>query len=134
LTSTYPLEPGLTVGALQEAYFVPTNPYMRDGKDKAILSGRLTVTRMTVAYKDTGGIKWAVTSNGTTNEVEFSGRILGSPSNLIGIEPISTGQHNLPIGRETRQFSLRIAARDWHPFTVTAMEYTGQFFNRVQRF
>lgn len=125
---------GLTAGALQAAYVIPTNPYIRDGKDKAILSGRLTVTRMTVAYKDTGGLKWAVTANGTTNEVEFSGRILGSTSNIVGIEPISTGQHNLPIGRETRQFSLRISARYWHPFTLTAIEYTGQLFNRVQRF
>ena len=134
LLTTYPAEPGLTVGAIQEAYVIPTNPYMRDGKDKAILSGRLTVTRMTVAYKDTGGLKWAVTANGTTNEVAFSGRILGSPDNIIGIEPISTGQHNLPVGRETRQFSLRISARDWHPFTITAIEYTGQFFNRTNRF
>lgn len=122
------------IGTINHAYVIPTNPYMRDNKDKAILSGRLTVTKMTVAYRDTGGIRWAVTSNGVTNEVEFSGRILGSPDNIIGREPISTGQHNIPIGRETRQFNLRIAARDWHPFTLTAIEYTGQFFNRVQRF
>ena len=134
LIATYPLEVGLTAGALQDAYVIPTNPYMRDGKDKAILSGRLTVTKKTIAYKNTGGLKWAVTANGATNEVEFNGRILGDPGNIIGIEPISTGQHNLPIGRETRKYSLRISARDWYPFTLTAIEYTGQFFNRVQRF
>lgn len=124
----------LYAGALQEAYFIPTNPYMRDNKDKAILSGRLTVTKFTLAYKDSVGLKWAVTANGLTNEVEFTGRVLGDPSNIVGTEPVSSGQITLPVGRETRQYSIKVSARDWHPFTVTALEYTGQFFNRVQRF
>lgn len=125
---------GLYAGALQAAYFIPTNPYMRDGKDKAILSGRLTVTKFTLAYKDSVGLKWAVTANGLTNEVEFTGRLLGDLSNIVGTEPVSSGQITLPVGRETRQYSLKVMARDWYPLTVTALEYTGQFFNRVQRF
>lgn len=125
---------GLYAGALQAAYFIPTNPYMRDGKDKAILSGRLTVTKFTLAYKDSVGLKWAVTANGLTNEVEFTGRLLGDLGNIVGTEPVSSGQITLPVGRETRQYSLKVMARDWYPLTVTALEYTGQFFNRVQRF
>lgn len=133
--TNYPDSTGLKVGAVQEAYFVPTNPFMRDGKDKAILSGRLTVTKFITAFKESTGFKWLLSyRNVVDTEVEFNGRVLGDPENLIGIEPISTGQHNIPVGRETRKYELTVSARRWYPLTVTALEWVGQFFNRVQRF
>lgn len=135
LITSYPGEPGLQVGATQDAYFIPTNPYMRDGKDKAILSGRLTVTKLIVAFKNTIGMKWQLSYRDVAADpVEFNGRILGDHNNLVGVEPISTGQHSIPIGQETRDYTLKLSARRWYPFTVTAIEWTGQFFNRVQRF
>ena len=135
LQASYPGEPGLMVGALQESYFTPTNPFMKDGKDKAILSGRLVVTKKIVAFKNSIGFGWDLSYRDQVNTtVTFNGRIMGDPTNVIGVEPISTGQHNIPIGRETRQYELTIKARRWYPFTVTAIEWVGQFFNRVQRF
>lgn len=135
LLTNYPGEPGLTVGAYQNSYVDLTNPFMRDGKDKAILSGRLTITKMIVAFKNTTGFRWILSYRGTeVTDYEFNGRILGDPSNVIGVEPISTGQHNVPVGREVRQYSLRLQGRRWYPFTITALEWVGQFFNRVQRF
>lgn len=135
LIANYPGEPGLTIGALQEAYFIPTNPFMRDAKGKAILSGRLTLTKKLLGFRSSIGFKWTVTyRNQVVTEQEFNGRVLGDPSNIIGVEPITSAQYAIPIGRETRQYTLTIAARRWYPFTATALEWTGQFFNRVQRF
>jgi hypothetical protein len=135
LLASYPGEPGLTVGAGNDAYFIPTNPFMRDGKGKAIISGRLTISKLLVAFKDSIGFRSTLTYRGVSQApVEFNGRIMGSPSNLVGVEPISTGTHSVPVGIETREYSLKIAARRWYPFTVTALEWVGQFFNRVQRF
>ena len=135
LQTNYPGEPGLVVGALQEASFTPTNPFMRDNKDKAILSGRLTISKLVMAFKNSTGFTWSLTyRDAVVTDVTFNGRILGDPSNVVGIEPIADGQHNIPIGRETRQYDLTISARRWYPLTVTALEWSGQFFNRVQRF
>lgn len=135
LIASYPTEPGLTVGATSEAYVIPTNPFMRDNKGKAIMSGRLTVTKLLLAFKNSGGFRWILTRNDVAGDpVEFNGRILGDPNNKVGIEPISTGQHSVPVGSETRSYSLAIYARRWYPFTITAIEWVGQFFNRVQRF
>jgi hypothetical protein len=135
LLASYPSEPGLTAGAIQAASVTLTNPYMRDNKGKAILSGRLTITKMLIAFKNTIGFKWEINyREAVLTEVEYNGRVLGSPNNLIGIEPITTGQKAIPIGRETRQYTLTLSARRWYPFTVTAIEWVGQFFNRVQRF
>ena len=135
LQANYPGEPGLIVGAVQDSYFEPTNPYMRDGKGKAILSGRLTISKLMVGFKDSIGFKWTLTYHNTLiTTQEFNGRIMGTPENIIGIEPIMTSQHNIPIGRETRSYTIRIGARKWYPFTAAAIEWSGQFFNRVQRF
>ena len=135
LQTNYPGEPGLTVGAINDAYFEPTNPYMRDGNGKAILTGRLAIAKLVVGFKDSIGFKWDITYRDTVvTSIEFNGRIMGTPENLIGVEPITTGQYNLPIGRETRSYTLRISARKWYPFTAAALEWSGQFFNRVQRF
>lgn len=135
LQANYPGEPGLVVGAVQVASFTPTNPFMRDSKDKAIMSGRLTISKLVMAFKDSTGFSWQLTyRDEVATSVTFNGRILGAPDNIVGIEPIATGQHNIPVGRETRQYDLTISARRWYPLTVTALEWSGQFFNRVQRF
>lgn len=131
----YPSEPDKIVGARQSAYFSPTNPYMRDNKEKAILSGRLTITKKVLAFKESSGFSWTVSyRNAVVSAAEFSGRILGDPTNAIGREPISTGQFSIPIGRESRQYQLTVFARKWLPLTITGLEWVGQWFNRVQRF
>jgi hypothetical protein len=135
LIASYYGEVDLRAGAVQDAYFEPTNPYMRDNKGKAILSGRLTVTKVTLAFKQSTGFSWTTFYKGQADPtITFNGRLLDAANNLIGIEPVTTGQYNIPVGKETRQYSLRISARRWYPLTVTALEWSGQFFNRVQRF
>lgn len=126
---------GLVAGAVQDAYFTPTNPFMRDGKGKAILSGTLTIAKFLLAIAKSGGFTWDVKKDGATkSEGSFNGRILGDPDNIIGVEPIVTTQASITVGLETRDFDLTVRARKWHPLIVTAIEWSGQFFNRVQRF
>ena len=144
LRTAYPSEPGLTVGALQEASFTPTNPFMRDGKGKAISSGRLTITKKIITFSQSVGFTWLLKHTGTPwsapgdtvgeSTGEFRGRLTNGLSTLVGVEPITSGQYSIPIGRETRQYELTIKARQWFPLTVTALEWVGQFFNRVQRY
>lgn len=133
LAVTYPGTPGLVIGAPQVAYFEPTNPYMRDNKDKAILSGRLTITNLLVNTDRSAGFKATVDAGGVQTNVVYTGRVIGEPT-VIGVEQISTDQHTVPVGKETRDFTLRLAGRSWLPFTVTSLEWSGQFFNRTQRF
>jgi Tfp pilus assembly major pilin PilA len=126
---------GLVAGANQDAFFTPTNPFMRDGKGKAILSGSLTIGKLLFSVANSGGITWRVTSGTTERSVgSFNGRILGDPGNIIGIEPIVTTQVPVTVGLETRDYAITVKARKWMPLMVTALEWSGQFFNRVQRF
>jgi len=123
----------LMVGAVQESSFTPTNPYVRDSKGKAVLSGRTTVGKMTVAFKNSIGADWALAYYNVASTGTFSGRTMGLPANVIGTEPVTTGAFSIPIGRETNDYSLTIKARRWYPLTVTALEWNGQLFNRLPR-
>lgn len=126
---------GLVVGANQEAYFVPTNPYMRDNKNKAILSGSLTITKFIVATAQSGGFSWSVMSEGTErSKGSFNGLVLGDPDTKVGVAPVVDAQVSVPVGLESRAFAVTMTARKWQPLTITAIEWSGQFFNRVQRF
>lgn len=124
---------GLIVGAPIASYVTLTNPYMTDNKDKPILSGRLTVSKLLSAYKESSGLAWSIAHNNTTTDNVFNGRIIGG-TNILGVEPITTGQQSIPVGRETRDYSLTISSRKWCPLNITAIEWSGQFFNRTQRF
>jgi hypothetical protein len=134
LQAEYPSATGLTAGADMSCYFTPTNPFIMDKNDKAITSGRLTITNVLATYKDTSGFITEVTSNKVTTSAIFSGRVFGDDNNIIGREPVTGGQQSVPIGKETREYTLTLRARQWFPFTLTALEWVGQFFNRTQRF
>lgn len=134
LLAAFPGEPGMVVGAENSASVEPTNPYLRDKNDQAILSGRLTITKLLAAYRQSTGLSWALYyRNQLVNNGSFNGRVLGDPNNLIGYEPISDGQYSLPVGKETRDYRIVLSARKWYPFTLTALEWVGQYFNRTYR-
>lgn len=129
-----PTSDTLWVGADMPAYFEPTNPFVRDREGNAVLTGRTVITTLLVTFRQSSGFVSQVISSVGTQEHVFNGRILGDPSNIIGQEPVTDFQQTVPIGRETREYRLKLAARKWLPFTVTAIEWVGQLFNRTQRF
>ena len=111
-----------------------TSPFRRDSKDIALTVGRLTVSKLDITYRDTGGFYAdVVTTMGTQRVLSFNGRQMGSPTNLIGVQPVSTGATPCFIGRDSRQYTIYLGANDWQPFTLTSIGWTGQWFYNAQR-
>lgn len=132
----YPIEdaPSMYVGLNYEASVTPTNPYVRDRSDKALINGRLTLGRIGVSVADSGGFSCTVsTSNGANVTQDFNGRILGRSTNPIGRQPIVTTSVSCTIGKEVRECEYTLASKRWLPLTITAIEWTGQFFNNQRR-
>lgn len=111
----------------------PTNPYLRDGQGLAILSGRTVISKLTLNMRDSSGMRAVLTASGREDVFSFNARVLGSLTNLIGIVPITSGTHTVAIGREVREYSLRLESLKWYPFTLVGIEWTGQAFNRTPR-
>lgn len=116
------------------AYLTPTNPYILDQNGKAIMSGRLTTSNINVSVADSSGMVGTVTTRfGDKVSVNWNGRAVGSTSNLVGVVPITTTSLSLVVGREVRDYAYTLAAKTWLPLTVTALEWSGQFFNNNRR-
>jgi len=116
-------------------YVIPTNPFIRDKNDKAIINGRLTIQKATVQLVDSGGVEAFLTtaSRGEYRVVDWSGRTLGRLTSEVGIQPITTSPVPVPMGREIREFSWRLRAKSWLPLTITAIEWSGQLFYNARR-
>jgi hypothetical protein len=68
-----------------------------------------------------------------TDTLEYNARIVGSPDNIVGREVVTSYTQKVSIALETRDYTLTLRGRTWLPFTITALEWTGQWFNRTQR-
>lgn len=134
LNAMYPTETlALEVGVPYESAVTLTNPYQRDGQGKAILSGRTVITRLLCSLKQTSGMLATIISGNATQTYDFNGRILGSIINRIGRVPISSDSHSVSIGRETREYTAKLASKLWYPFTLMGIEWVGQAYNRTPR-
>lgn len=124
----------LYTGLDYNATVTPTNPYVLDQNGKAIISGRLTVSRFSVSVADTSGMLGTVSTRfGDKVAVDWSGRIVGARTNLVGVVPVTTTAISLVVGREVRDFSYTLSSRSWLPITITAIEWAAQFFNNTRR-
>lgn len=116
-----------------DAYVELTSPYRRDQNGVAVTTGRLTISRVDLSYRDTAGMKAEVTTErGTREVVDFNGRLLGSKSSEY---PYNLATSSIPVfvGRESREYRLTVKAQDWRPFTLTSVEWTGQYFYNARR-
>jgi hypothetical protein len=129
----FPDATGLTVGWGYETAFTPTNPYVRDRNDKAITTGQLTITRVIPTIKQSSGFWATLTARRKTTDQEYNARVVGDPTNVVGQEVVTTMDQPVPIGQETRDYTLRFRARRWLPLTFTGLQWIGQYFNRAPR-
>lgn len=122
------------VGFPADAYVTPTNPYFKDSNGRPVLDGRMTLSQVGVSVADTAGMYGIVDStNGTSTPIKFEGRILGSKANILGQQPIINTRLTMTVGKEIRECSYTLKSKDWLPLTITAIEWTGQVFNRKRR-
>lgn len=137
LLEAYPSENSkLWVGFGCEAYVTPTNPYIKDNKDKAIINGRLTINKLTFSVDKTAGmIVDYVTKYITTPVISIknNGYILATNS-VVGTQPIiDNGKITAWINKDGKEFKYTVRSNKWLPVTIKAIEWTGQFFFNAGR-
>ena len=124
----------LNIGVNFPAFFTPTSPYLRDKNEKAILNGRLTISRINVSVSDTGALEGTLELGDREVPLPgFGGRILTRRGNYVGRQPIVETSVIMPVYKEIREYKLKLMAKDWLPLTVTGVEWVGQWFSRVKR-
>jgi hypothetical protein len=121
----------LWCGMSFDSYVTLTNPYRKNYQGAVSLEGRTTVTAIKPTVHGTGGMWATVTAHELTSvALDFNGRVLNTPLTVAGAHPLYSGTLSIPVGRETREYSLTLTAKTWLPMTITSIEWTGQYFNR----
>lgn len=135
LNTRYPGDTGyLYAGYNYPAEVTLTNPFTKDQNGKSVTSGMLTVTSASLGLARSGGCVSTLTVEGSDPVVDsFNGRVLGRTDNIIGRETIATGAVTVPILADTKDYSLKVAARSWFPFSLTSVDWVGQFFKASRR-
>ncbi len=135
LVDAYPAKTGaMWVGVQYPASFTPTNPYIKDRNEKAVLDGRLTFSRIALSIVDSGGLTVTVERRGVAKEaLQFNGRRTGYSTSALGRQPIVTDRLSAAVGSEVRECAVTVAANSWLPLTVSAIGWRGQFFNHTRR-
>lgn len=107
-------------------------PKTQDGA--SIVNGRLQLRYMTVAYQDTGYFDAIVTPKFRTARTNrFTGRVLGSGSNIVGKIAIEKrGTYRFPVLSRGDEVDIEFSSDKILPFTIVSAAWVG-FFNEISR-
>ena len=110
--------------------------YPRDPQNMraTITSGRFQVRNITFNFKDTGYFQVGVAPIfRDTKTYAFTGRVVGSGSNRIGIPAIAElGSFKVPVMSKADGVTITVSNTSEKPFNITSVDYTG-FFNEITR-
>lgn len=126
-------DPELILGYQQYGVVRLTSPYVTDPQGAAVKGGVLTVTHVTIDLSDSGAM--SVTTElpwGEQPGLEWTGRIIGQPDNLVGYRTLRDDSQPVLVGQDARQYVLRVDAVDWRPLTITGVSWVGQYFKRAR--
>ena len=122
------------VGIPFSSRVVFSKQYAREQDGSAIISGRLQLRYMTLSYRDSGYFEVKVTPKFRSTRVnKFTGRILGSGSNVIGQLSIEQrGAYRFPVLSRGDEVTIEVSSDSILPFTIVSASWVG-FFNEISR-
>lgn len=122
------------VGEIMSSSYEPTMPYIKDASNALISNANLVYGNFLVSFKDTGGIT-AVVKNPHYEDflIEYSGRTLGSITNLIGAPVVDSGVFTVPIRKDSKDTTLVLSTSSHLPMNLTGIEWTGDYTKRGRR-
>lgn len=126
--------PTVIVGQVITSIYSPTNPVALDEKGYALNLDKLTIGAFYMNYNVSGDITATVTDlYGNERSLYLSYRTLGGPENIVGLAPLTAGQHRVPIRKRSDGYSLVYTSTSYLPLEVRDFEYNGNLNRRGRR-
>lgn len=114
--------------------YIPTQPVVKDGRDRVIGLSSIIMSNLFIHYEITGDIYvTASPNNGKPREYHFSGRYIGTATNLVGSPVLENGTYRVPIRQRAEDMTIEIWSDTHYPLTIRDMEMDGTFHQRGQR-
>lgn len=122
------------LGYPYQSRYIPTNPVVKDARDRVIGLDKIILQGIYLHYEETGYIKVGVLPlNNIGREYEFFGRYMGQDTNLIGTMEVGDGTYRVPVRGRADGLVFTITSDSIYPFTLRDMECNGTFNQRGQR-
>lgn len=122
------------VGVKYKSRYIPTQPVVKDARDRVIGLDSIIMSNMYVHYELTGFIEMVVSPRqGNEREYRFYGRWMGSPNNLVGSPVLENGSYRAPIRQRAEDLQISIQSDSHYPITIRDIEIDGTFHQRGQR-
>lgn len=121
-------------GIKYKSRYIPTQPVVKDMRDRVIGLDSIIMSNMYVHYELTGFLEMLVKpKQGQLREYRFFGRWMGSANNLVGSPKLENGTYRAPIRQRAEDLQITIQSDSHYPLTVRDIEIDGTFHQRGQR-
>lgn len=122
------------VGTPYLSEYIPTNPVVKDQRDRVIGLDKIILQGIYIHYEYTGYLKATVVpQHYSPVSYEFFGRYMGTDANLIGALKIEDGTYRVPIRGRADGLIFTVSSDSVYPLTIRDMECNGTFHQRGQR-
>jgi hypothetical protein len=122
------------IGIKYQLYGELSRQYLRDQNNSSLVTGRLQMREITFSFRDTGYFEVHVMPEARTTRVwKFTGRILGSTANAIGVPALeSLGTYRVKVASRADTVKIAIVNDSPYPSVITGAAWTG-FYNNLAR-
>lgn len=122
------------IGRRYLSRYVPTSPFVKDRENVKIGSGKLTIKQFVLHFDKTGFVRAVITDDyGYSAQVEYQGRVIGYPNNLVGEAAVSDGSFLVPFKKNPDNAQLEIQSDSHLPLSLLELEWSGQWRKKGQR-
>lgn len=124
----------LIAGIRYMSKWTPSQPIVKDVRDRVIGLSSIIISQIFVNYEDAGHLQAYVSDKyGRAYTYTFDGRVLGQSGNKVGYADLSSGQYRFPVGNRAEDATYTIQSNHHTPMTIRDMEMSGTFNQRGQR-
>ncbi len=100
----------------------------------AITTGRMQIRNFHIVFSDTSFFKVKIRPDNRNETIKtFTGRVLGSEQNKVGITPISTGSFKVPVLAESSKVTITLESDSHLPCAFQSAEYEAMYKDRTRR-
>lgn len=115
------------VGHTFESSYSPTRPRMFDANGEVIQSGKLSVSCLWLNVNDTGAFSFTLANKYGTQSYtgDISPRVMGAPTNLIGVEALVSSRVRVPWRGDAASKQVTFSCSGHTPLNISYIEFEG---------
>lgn len=118
----------IIMGRYYESRCIPTRPFITDSKERPVSTGTLMIQLFKISHKDTGDYHVTTVSKWHDDvDTRFSGRVLNSVDNLVGVPAVDTGHFIVPFMHEADSAYIDIKTTSQMPLRLLQIEWKGNY-------